>query len=146
MQKDKTIQKFETFMPNPESNNCVFDLALENDNHIFFHLTPKVNLESIIVKGFLSATELNLDKIDKLESVSYASNSASCFANKLLEDDKDYVVLIVKFNSSDIAKNTRHGSDIVIYDNNKIQPTILGYGEIPKKVVMYFCKMDVDIS
>ena len=120
--------KYDSVTPTEESSYCVFNSELEENPHVFFHLTPKRNFDSIISNGFLSAAELNIGKI---ESVSYAKKSSGCFANKGTKIIEDIVVFAVEFDASEFAEIVVNNSDIYVY-KKEIQPTILGYCEFPR--------------
>lgn len=131
------MKKFDIIQPTKDNENCIFCKELEDDETVFFHITPKKNFNSIIESGFLSAHDLN---IGVLKSVSYAKKSSLCIAHFYSDENHkstDYVVFAVKFdslNKKGIQINytpSKKITDIHVYDKS-IQPHILGYCEIPK--------------
>ncbi len=134
----KEIEKFELIQPTEDNEYCFFHKQLEEDETVFFHVTPKENFNSIIKSGFLSAHDLNLNTSD-LTSVSYAKKSSACLRHifdkfekkKNKKTSQDYVIFAVKFDSLNKKEITKNNIDINIYDKS-IQPHILGYCEIPK--------------
>ena len=128
MTRLEKIPKYEVIIPNEENGYCIFQSELENNHLVFFHFTSQKNFHSIISKGFLSASEQG---VGELESVSYAKKSSGCFANKGNEVHEDTVVFAVEFDTLDKAGIKANSSDIRVYKKD-IQPTILGYCELPR--------------
>lgn len=113
--------------PDEANGYCVFDSQLEDDEQIFFHMTPAKNIEGIINKGFLSAKELDLGDVS---SVSYCKRSSGCFANLGCKFDTDFVIFAVVFDCDQLNQVTNNLSDINVYHKN-IQPKILRIINIP---------------
>jgi len=120
--------KYEAITPNEENRYCIFEPELENNPLVLFHLTLQQNFNSIISRGFLSSSELNKGN---LTSVSYAKNSSGCFANKGTRVTEDLVVFCVEFETLKQPGIVVNQSDIHVY-KKEIQPTIIGYCEIPE--------------
>jgi len=121
--------------PTEENGFSLFQQQLEENPLVYFHATPRQNYESIVNFGFKSSASL----VSKgLESVTYAKQSSSCLANEGNSFQENYVVFAVEFavdfytldqetlNQQQIVTNP---SDIHVYSD--IQPSILGYCEIP---------------
>ena len=124
----KTIEKWDLVTPTEDNDHCVFGHELEDNPLVYFHLTRKSNLDSIISKGFLSAAELG---VGVLSSISYSKQSSGCFANKGNIIHEDLIVFAVKFNTLHLDGIEKNCSDIHVRDKD-IQPVILGYCELPK--------------
>lgn len=116
---------YEFHIPTEKNHYHLFDDDLENNPLIFFHTTPKINLDSIIEKGFRFG--------QKLQSISFAKNSSSCLAIRGKKATEDWVVIVVEFTS---LKDRRYinitPSDIHIFCE-RIQPTINGHCTIPQE-------------
>lgn len=121
------IKTFEIITPNEENGYCVFSSELENDEHVFFHMTPTKNLDQIIKDGFRSAQELGLGN---LYSVSYAKRSSGCFANLGTTLESEFVIFAVRFEPDALKEVTNNPSDIHVYDQH-LQPVILGIVRLP---------------
>lgn len=113
---------------NEDNGYCVLSDTLENDPHVFFHITPWRNFESIKKDGFNPAYGSR-----NIKSTSYAYKTSACLAHWLsLPKDEDYVLLAVKFDDNfDLKDVVRNPSDIYVYGIS-IQPKIIGYAVIPK--------------
>ena len=116
------VEVLEFVKPTEENRYCVFDAQLENDESVFFHMTPAANKEAIIADGFKSAKEL--DK-GELESVSYANRSSGCFANLGSDLQEEHVIFAVKFQPEAIKEVAVNPSDIHVYKKH-LQPEKLG--------------------
>ena len=122
------MQKFELLHPCEENDYHAFDLFFENDPLVLFHMTPKTNLHSIEMHGFKSGKALGIGEND---SVSYAKRSKGCFAHKGTHFLEDQVIIAAKFDTLDKDRVKIDIDDVYVYDIN-IQPSILGYCELPK--------------
>lgn len=83
------IEIFELIEPTEENGYCVFDKQLEDDDSVFFHMTPASNMGAILTNNFKSAKELGIGEV---QSVSYANRSSGCFANLGTDLQKDHVI------------------------------------------------------
>lgn len=95
-----TLEIFEVVSPDGENGYCVFAPELEEDDNVFFHMTPAEKKEEIIENGFLSAQELG---VGSLCSVSYAKRSSSCFANIGNSLASEYVIFAVRFETDALS-------------------------------------------
>jgi hypothetical protein len=118
---------FELITPTEENGYCVFTSDLEDDEHVFFHMTPAENQDSIIKEGFRSAQELG---VGTLTSVSYAKRSSFCFANLGITLSSGFVIFAVRFESGALEEIVNNRSDIHVY-KHYLQPEILGLVRIP---------------
>lgn len=109
--------------PTEANKYSLFDADLENDPHVFFHLTPHKNLDSIRKNGFRSAADLGVT--GGLPSVSYARNSSRCLSHVSCEVAEDTIVFAVKFDNAALLQVKDCGQDIYVYLD--VQPRILGY-------------------
>jgi hypothetical protein len=121
------IKNFKLICPTEENGYNVFESHLEEDNRIFFHMTPARNKDDIINNGFRSAKKLG---VGELESVSYAKRSSYCFANIKRDPQSEFVIFAVKFELDDLNRVKDNPSDIHVYIDD-IQPKILGFVYIP---------------
>jgi len=121
------IEVFEFIKPMEENRYCVFDSELEDDNSVFFHMTPASNKEAIIADGFKSAKELG---VGELESVSYANRSSGCFANLGSHLKEEHVIFAVRFQPEDLKEVAINPSDIHVYKKYP-QPKKLGLVHLP---------------
>lgn len=120
--------KLESFQPIEENNYSLFAGALEHDTLVFFHVTPKKNLCSILKDGFKSSFDLGTGQ---LASVSYAKKSSSCLAHLGRDIAQDFLVFAVRFETIEVPEIVENMSDIHVFGTN-VQPSLIGYCEIPK--------------
>lgn len=122
------LKEFKLVVPTEENGFNVFEQELENESSVFFHMTEGVNKDAILSSGFKSAKELG---VGDLESVSYARNSFSCFANLGTNFSSEYIIFAVRFDSKNLITKVKHNcSDILVYDGNN-QPEIIGFVRLP---------------
>ena len=121
------IENWELLQPTEDNGYCVFENTLEEDENVFFHMTPATNLEGIKENGFKSALELG---VGSLESVSYAKRSSSCFANLGCKLESDHVIFAVRFQNDALAEIAINPSDIHVYKKH-LQPKLLGVIKLP---------------
>lgn len=127
MLKSKQVPKWDLITPTEDNGYSMFEKKLEGCNLIFFHVTPKTNFESIIKNGFLSKAKLEGEGLD---TVSYARQSSGCLAHINNQASEDLVIFAVEFSTLEDKNIYNNHSDIHV--DEKTQPTILGYCEIPK--------------
>ncbi|WP_145985909.1 hypothetical protein [Aquitalea magnusonii] len=118
------MKVYEFSNPTERNGYCLFDDELERNPLVFFHATPKKNIESIINNGFKFGPTL--------QSISYANRSSSCLAHRGRSVAEDYAVFVVEFASLDNIKI--NPSDIHVYRED-IQPIIKGYCIVPKEYI-----------
>ena len=121
------IETFELIPPTEENRYCVFEPHLEDDECVFFHMTPSKNRNSIIANGFRSAQEL---QSGNLASVSYAKRSSGCFANLGSQLKSEFVIFAVKFTPDALNEVAINSSDIHVYKQH-LQSDILGIVHLP---------------
>ncbi len=121
------IETFELIPPTEENRYCVFESHFEDDEYVFFHMTPAANQDSIVANGFRSAQEL---KSGDLASISYAKGSPYCFANIGSQLESEFVIFAVKFEPDALKEIVINPSDIHVYKQH-LQPEILGIVRIP---------------
>jgi len=94
---------------------------------VFFHGTPKKNLDPIRREGF--------KRSDSLPSVSYARQSSMSLDHVVQKrqelDEPDGVVIAVRFENLDDAAIVKNRSDIHVY-KAELQPEIIGYCTVPR--------------
>ena len=117
--------KYSFGLANEENGYRLFPAVLEDDEHVFFHGTAEVNLESIIGGGF---------KIQgALASVSFAKNSAlplryACDARSTASPNG--CVLAVRFECLDKPEIKREHFGLHVYKFDP-QPVVIGYCVVP---------------
>jgi hypothetical protein len=120
------VQEFPFPWPNEASGYALFPPELENDELVFFHGTPKKNLDPIRREGF--------KRSDSLPSVSYARKSSMSLDHVVRKrhewNEPEAVVFVVRFDNTDDPALVHNPSDIHVY-KPELQPKILGYCIVP---------------
>lgn len=113
--------------PTEANNYSLFEQSLETNKNIFFHITKKENLNSILKNNFKTAKELGVGTLD---SLSFGKDSATCIANFQNEFSEDMVAIAVFLDDAQLEHVYDEGSEIKIH-KKEIVPKILGYCDIP---------------
>ena len=121
------IPQWDPVPPTEANENCLFKQELEDDPLVLFHVSPAHNLCPIASHGFRSAAEIGTGV---LTSVSYSKSSKSWNTITGYPAKQDFVIFAVRFDTLDQPGIKVNPSDIHVY-RQEIQPTILGYCEIP---------------
>ena len=119
--------RWEIVRPTDEDDNALFMKELEDDPMVLFHVSPASNLASISTDGFRSAADL---ATGILRSVSYSKTSRSWNTITGYPATRDFVIFAVRFDTLDQQGIQVNSSDIHVF-RREIQPTILGYCELP---------------
>lgn len=108
---------------------ALFPEQLEDDGLVLFHVSPASNLTAIDASGLRSAADLGF--AGGLDSVSYSKRSTYWSLVTGYPAKADFVILAVRFVTLNDPGIRVNASDIHVDDWRRIQPTILGYCEIP---------------
>lgn len=107
------IKSYQLITPTENNGYCVFEQCMEDDDQVFFHMTPAENKDAIIKNGFCSSKELGSGE---LISVSYAKRSSGCFANLGTYLKSEFVIFAVRFEQNTLKKVVDNTSDIRIFN------------------------------
>lgn len=121
-----TVPKWTITRREDPDSNTLFDVELENNPLVLFHVSQAHNLTSILDGGFRSAVDLGTGPLPFV-SYSKSSNQWSIYAK--YPANGDWVIFAVRFDTLDLPGIRVNHADVFVQP--AIQPAILGYCEIP---------------
>jgi hypothetical protein len=120
-----------TFPSNPEALSYrLFPSDLENDQLVFFHVTPIENYELIVRDGFKIPGP---NSRSGLSSVTFAKESIAALTHgmqKRISFPGDYCIIVVRYSEADMPRLRINSSDVNDFEM-ATQPAIIGHMTVP---------------